>query len=478
MSRPGPKRLQEFTLARQAAQSRAARARNAFTVRSPARLAALREIAALNNPANPGSIPAAQQIIDAERAMAKELDRQGLEKEGGTRGAAEQALTAARRQLARRSSMAVGAGAGVACRQQRRRRPGAAPAMEGGSAASAAADAVGRDHDSVRRHDARLSSTRHRRFPRARRGAAGARRVGRCGRGCRRRRKRVSDRPGKSPSLGCDARRDRVRRDAAAGAGSRPHAAHPALRSPIGCSRCSPRRRAVRPPTWPTNVHHVRAQAEPLLNAWAATLLPRPAQVRCKAAYVDPRERRTVHTSGGRARRRSTSHRSTRCISRQGRDQAQRSELEQRLAFHLLRTRAGVSACRRGCPFELRRATRRWTSDVVSVGEFLETARTARALIAGSRAVDGRDLSLPGASTGIRARDRRARAARREGRRRARSRPLQALRATGRAGGISGRRGGAATSAPAAGVLRIPRIHSVGSRWRRPGRPLGVARPG
>jgi hypothetical protein len=40
-----------------------------------------------------------------------------------------------------------------------------------------------------------------------------------------------------------------------------------------------------------------------------------------------------------------------------------------------------------------------WTAEVVSFGEFLEMARTARTLIAGARALDGRDLSLPGATT-------------------------------------------------------------------------------
>ena len=47
--------------------------------------------------------------------------------------------------------------------------------------------------------------------------------------------------------------------------------------------------------TWPTSALQVRAQAEPLLNAWAATLLPRPAHVRCRAAYVDPESGAPLH---------------------------------------------------------------------------------------------------------------------------------------------------------------------------------------
>src|SRR5262249_48709715 len=53
----------------------------------------------------------------------------------------------------------------------------------------------------------------------------------------------------------------------------------------------------VAPPTWPTNAHQVRAQAEPILNAWAARLLPRPERVRCKADYVNPRNDSVYQTT-------------------------------------------------------------------------------------------------------------------------------------------------------------------------------------
>ena len=78
----------------------------------------------------------------------------------------------------------------------------------------------------------------------------------------------------------------------------------------------------------------------------------------------------------------------------EGDGEAQRSELEQRLAYQLLRTRpSSVSD-----EAEVRLIFTRnpaWQADVVGIGELVEVARTVRKLIAGARAIDGRDLSLP-----------------------------------------------------------------------------------
>ena len=49
------------------------------------------------------------------------------------------------------------------------------------------------------------------------------------------------------------------------------------------------------PAGWPTNSPSARAQAEPILNAWA-TLLPNPSQVRCKAEYVNEQDGQIVQT--------------------------------------------------------------------------------------------------------------------------------------------------------------------------------------
>jgi hypothetical protein len=78
----------------------------------------------------------------------------------------------------------------------------------------------------------------------------------------------------------------------------------------------------------------------------------------------------------------------------EGNEEAQRSELEQRLLAQLLQTRPdGISH-----EAELRVSFDRdpaWSTDIMSLGELVEVARTIRKLIAGARAIDGRDLSLP-----------------------------------------------------------------------------------
>jgi hypothetical protein len=394
---PWNTRLQELTLARQAAQSRAASARSAFTARNPARLAALREIAALNDAANADSIPAAQQIIDVERAVAKELDRQGLAKEGGTRGAAEQALTAARRQLAlelnRQWAQALESLAannvvdGLELHRRwkagQRRRPPQTPwdattIPFGDTTLGFPAPGT----DDFRALDAELRSLDE--WVDAVGDAVVAESVFQI----------VQGNPLRSGAT----------LDAIA-SGEMPPPELEVVRTPrTGIALTHrlltlfPASAGIRPPAWPPSVNHVRAQAEPLLNAWAATLLPRPSQVRCTAAYVDRESGTPFHEMEVALTTLDLSPLDALYLA-DGRDQAQRSELEQRLAFHLLRTKPASVPADADVRLSFARQPA-WTSDVVSVGEFLETARTARALIAGSRAIDGRDLSLPGASTG------------------------------------------------------------------------------
>ena len=91
------------------------------------------------------------------------------------------------------------------------------------------------------------------------------------------------------------------------------------------------------PPAWPINDRQIRAQTEPLLNAWAATLLPRPEQVRCKAEYIDPKSGAVHHTMEVALATLELSPLDALYLA-EGNEQAQRSELEQRLVFHLLRT--------------------------------------------------------------------------------------------------------------------------------------------
>jgi hypothetical protein len=211
----------------------------------------------------------------------------------------------------------------------------------------------------------------------------------------------------------------------------------------------------VAPPTWPVNDHQARAQAEPLLNAWAARLLPHPEHVRCRADYVDPQSGAVHHTIEVALAALELSPLDALYLT-EGNEQAQRSELEQRLVFHLLRAQpASVPA---GADVRLSFAREPgWTDAEVSFGELLEIARTARKLIAGARALDGRDLSQPGAAaaSGLEAEELAQRA----------ERAVRALEQ-------------AAPGAPTAGSFRNSRLRSISRRRGRPGGAIDIARPG
>jgi hypothetical protein len=144
---------------------------------------------------------------------------------------------------------------------------------------------------------------------------------------------------------------------------------------------------------WNTNEIPMRAQAEPLLNAWAATLLGNPEQIRCRAAYVDRETDRVLHSTELSLNRLQLSPLDV-VFMVEGHEEAQRSELEQRLLAQLLQTRPdGIShEAEARVSFDRDPA---WPADILSLGELVEVARTIRKLIAGARAIDGRDLSLP-----------------------------------------------------------------------------------
>lgn len=145
--------------------------------------------------------------------------------------------------------------------------------------------------------------------------------------------------------------------------------------------------------TWPTGPEQVRAAAEPTLNAWAAALLPNPAKVRCKVDYVDSENGAVTHTLEASLTALQLSPLDA-VFMAEGQTQAQRSELEQRWQSHMLRTRAADIPARSQVRLHFEHDPG-WPNDVVSVGEFLEIARTVRGLLTNARSIDGRDLSLP-----------------------------------------------------------------------------------
>jgi hypothetical protein len=390
---PWTDRLQQFTGEREAALGRASAALDTFNARAGALIIARAKIAKLNDPNNPESIPAAQRLIDAQEKLAANFDQQAVGKEGGTRGKAETDLKEARAKLAAQLN-----------RQWEH-------ALE-----SLAANNV---VDGLELHR-RWKAGQRSRPPRwdATTIPFGDTTLG-------------FPSPGTNDfqSLGVrlhaldelvDAVGDNVLAESvyqlvqgnplrsgatleAIASGETPPPELEVARTPrsgIGLTHrllvLFPVTAGAPPPAWPINDRQIRAQTEPLLNAWAATLLPRPEQVRCKADYVDPKSGAVHHTMEVPLATLELSPLDALYLA-EGNEQAQRSELEQRLVFHLLRTQPTSVPAGADVRLSFGRESG-WGSEVVSFGEFLEMARTARKLIAGARALDGLDLSLPGAT--------------------------------------------------------------------------------
>lgn len=140
--------------------------------------------------------------------------------------------------------------------------------------------------------------------------------------------------------------------------------------------------------SWPVDAQPPRAAAEPVLNAWAAMLLPNPAKVHCRAEFID-RQAGTVVGSADilLSELRLSPLDVVYMTHAQG---AQRAELEQRLIYYLLTTKNVPATA------DIRLNYQRDSQlalDSFSFGELVETAQTVRKLFAGCRAIDSKDLA-------------------------------------------------------------------------------------
>lgn len=146
-----------------------------------------------------------------------------------------------------------------------------------------------------------------------------------------------------------------------------------------------------------------RARAEPYLNAWSARLFGDPANIRCqvKYEYQDPQP---PHLPQSRRRWLSLKELSL-CpldllYSAPVSEPAQRSDLEQWLIFHAMKTRNTWAGSPGNIPpdatlhLRFERNPQDWGTDVLSLPEVLELARALRELI-NARAIDTQDLSQP-----------------------------------------------------------------------------------
>ncbi|ULA60262.1 MAG: hypothetical protein LZF60_220179 [Nitrospira sp.] len=147
------------------------------------------------------------------------------------------------------------------------------------------------------------------------------------------------------------------------------------------------------PASWPTNVPSARAQAEPILNAWVATLLPNPAQVRCKAGYVNQQDGQVYHTVESSLTSLGLAPLDAVYLA-EGSTTAQQAELEQRWRFVLQQARPATVPSDAIIRLQFGRDNG-WGAEIVSVTEWCEVATTVRRLLSNARSVDGRDLSLP-----------------------------------------------------------------------------------
>lgn len=385
-------RVEQLTQAHTTALAQAAAAQQAVSARDGSRLLAERAQAKMLNAADPDSIPAAQQMAVGQETLAAELDRQVLAKEGGQRGKAMSDLLAARTALTTRlaaqwnealkslSAAAVVDGLALHRRwtaSQQRQAPQSPwdvttipfgnatlgfppPGSPDFTALVEALKALDDLVDSV--GDSVVAESVY---------------------------QLVQGNPLRSGAT----------LDAIA-AGEVPPPELDVIRTPrsgIGLTHrlCTlfPATDGTAPAGWPTTAPSARAQAEPILNAWVATLLPNPAQVRCKADYVNQQDGQVYQTVENALTSLGLAPLDAVYLA-EGSTRAQQAELEQRWRFVLQQTRPTTVPPDAIIRLQFGRGNG-WSAEIVSVSEWCEVATTVRRLLSSARSLDGRDLSLP-----------------------------------------------------------------------------------
>ncbi|MCS6319647.1 MAG: hypothetical protein H8K05_18125, partial [Nitrospira sp.] len=385
-------RVEQLTQVHATAVAQAAAAQQIVSARDSSRLLAERAQTKLLNAADPDSIPAAQQMATRQETLAAEFDRQALAKEGGQRGKTLADLVAARAALTTRlaaqwnealkSLPAAAVVDGLALHrrwtvsQQRQAPqtpwdvttipfgnatlgfppPGSADFTALMEVLKALDDLVDSAGDSV------VAESVY---------------------------QLVQGNPLRSGAT----------LDAIA-AGEVPPPELDVIRTPrsgIGLTHrlCTlfPATDSMEPAGWPTNGPSARAQAEPILNAWVATLLPNPAQIRCKADYVNEQSGQVYQTVESSLTSLGLAPLDAVYLA-EGSTGAQQAELEQRWRFVLQQTRPATVPLDALIRLQFGRDNG-WSAEIVSVSEWCEVATTVRRLLSNARSLDGRDLSLP-----------------------------------------------------------------------------------
>jgi hypothetical protein len=149
------------------------------------------------------------------------------------------------------------------------------------------------------------------------------------------------------------------------------------------------------PPHWSATPNAFRAKAEPHLNAWAARLLPNPANVRCIVERLDPASEKVLDTKEIRLEQLRLAPLDYIYAIEGGK--GGQAEIEQRILFEMMRQPDGFP------PGSLLRVNimrkPEWKINELSYGEFSESLRTARKLLMSVRAIDDDDLNPPDRTT-------------------------------------------------------------------------------
>lgn len=150
---------------------------------------------------------------------------------------------------------------------------------------------------------------------------------------------------------------------------------------------------ATTAPGWVANAQQVRAAAEPQLNAWAGRLLGAPSRALVRAAYLEPGSKAVLAQTTVALSALKLTPLDYLYMTDSG-GEAQLSELEQRLVDHLMSARPKTVPAAATVRLDFGRDPA-WGPETLSAGEFLEAARSVRALVVNARPLAGADLALP-----------------------------------------------------------------------------------
>lgn len=152
----------------------------------------------------------------------------------------------------------------------------------------------------------------------------------------------------------------------------------------------------VLPTVWAPPGIPFRANAEPHLNAWAAKLLGKPANVRCVVDRLEPGTGKVLESKELRINQLRLAPLDF-IHALEGAEGGQQAEIEQRILYTIQRKADGFQP---GSLLRINPGRRPgWLATDLSYGEFNELVRTARKLITGARAIDAGDIDLPERAT-------------------------------------------------------------------------------